>query len=81
MDVRGDLRVLSVQPPSILFGYWMTAGAWRRTGRGRYGLGPGLEDDEPSLTAARATRWTLVAVASMLAVMLALAIQVAIARA
>lgn len=81
--LRGDLRVLWVQPPSILFGYWITAGAWRRTGRGRYGFGPGPgpEDDEPALTAVRAARWTLVGVASMVAVMLALGIQVAMARA
>ena len=79
--LRGELRVLWVQPPSILFGYWITAGAWRRTGRGRYGLGPGPEDDEPGLTAVRTARWTLIAAASMVAVLLALGIQVAIARA
>ena len=78
--LRGDLRVLWVQPPSILSGYWITAGAWRRTGRGRYGLGPGPEDDEPGLTAVQAARWTLVAAASMVAVLLALGIQVVIAR-
>lgn len=79
--LRGDLRVLWVQPPSILFGYWIAAGAWRRTGRGRYGFGPGPEDDELGLAAVRAARWTLVAAASMVAVLLALGIQVAIARA
>ena len=79
--LRGDLRVLWVQPPSIVFGYWMTAGAWRRTGRGRYGLGPGPEHDEPGLTAVRAAHWTLIAAASMVAVLLALGVQVAIARA
>ena len=80
--LHGDLRVLWIQPPSILFGYWITAGAWRRTGRGRYGLGPEPEeDDEPGLTAVRAARWTLVAAASMVAVLLALGIQAVIARA
>lgn len=78
--LHGDLRVLWVQPPSILFGYWLTAGAWRRSGRGRYGPGPGPEDDEPGLSTARAARWTLVTAASMLAILLALGIQVAIAR-
>jgi hypothetical protein len=78
--LRGELRVLWVQPPSILYGYWITAGAWRRAGRGGYGLGPGPEDDEPGLSAVRAARWTLIAAASMVAVLLALGIQVAIAR-
>lgn len=79
--LRGELRVLWLQPPGILFGYWITAGAWRRTGRGRYGLGPGPEDEKSGLTAVRAASWTLIAAASMVAVLLALGIQVAIARA
>lgn len=66
-------------PASLLFGYWVAMGAWRRTSWGRPAsdaeiIGP------PVLTASRARQMIVVAGGCVTAVTVALALQLIAAR-
>ncbi len=75
----GDLVELLRSPASLLFGYWVAMGAWRRTSWGRPAsdaeiIGP------PVLTASRARQMIVVAGGCVTAVTVALALQLIAAR-
>jgi hypothetical protein len=74
----GDLVALLRGAASFLFGYWITVGAWRRTSWGR------VEVDTralgPPLSAGHASAMTLLGVACVIALLLALAIQALLGR-
>lgn len=75
---RGDLFSLVRGPAFFLFGYWIAVGAWRRTSWGRvevdgHALGP-------AVGAGHAATMTLLGVACVIALLLALAMQAVLGR-
>lgn len=78
---RGEFRAVAGLPVSLLFGYWVTVGAWRRTGWSRHTPTADELAAPGTLSPVHAARWTLWAVACVIALVLALGIQVAAGRA
>lgn len=73
--VRGEWVVLLRAPFGVLFGYWIAVGAWRRTAWGRPAV-PYEGGGPPAHTRAM----ILLAAGSVVALSLALGVQVALGR-
>lgn len=72
--VGGDLRGLVRLPVSVLFGYWVGVGAWRRTSWGRVTVEADAMDSVLDTTGTR--RLILLGAACCIALTFALALQV-----